>query len=74
MSRLSLYLLGPFQAVLEGRPVVGFRSDKARALLVYLAVEADRPHSREPQAQCPARHGTHSGVEPRFELREEFFT
>ncbi|MFN8482272.1 MAG: AAA family ATPase [Anaerolineae bacterium] len=47
MSRLSLYLLGPFQAVLEGRPVVGFRSDKARALLVYLAVEADRPHSRE---------------------------
>ncbi|MFN8474928.1 MAG: BTAD domain-containing putative transcriptional regulator [Anaerolineae bacterium] len=47
MSRLALSLLGPFQAVLEGQPVVGFRSDKARALLIFLAVEASRPHARE---------------------------
>ncbi len=47
MSHLSLSLLGPFQAVLEGRPVVGFRSDKARALLIYLAAEGNRPHARE---------------------------
>ncbi len=47
MSRLAVSLLGPFRAALEGRPLLGFRSDKARALLVYLAVEADRPHARE---------------------------
>jgi len=47
MARLSLSLLGPFQAALDGEPVVAFGSNKVRALLAYLAVEADRPHSRE---------------------------
>src|SRR5512136_1772440 len=47
MSRLSLSLLGSFQATLDGRPVTAFASDKVRALLAYLAVEADRPHRRE---------------------------
>ena len=47
MARLVLSLLGPFQATLDGEPLVGFRSDKVRALLAYLAVEADRPHSRD---------------------------
>ena len=31
----------------EGEPVTGFESDKARALLAYLAVEAHRAHQRE---------------------------
>ena len=32
---------------LDGQPVAGFKSNKVRALLAYLAVEADRPHRRE---------------------------
>jgi DNA-binding SARP family transcriptional activator len=47
MARLSLSLLGSFQATLDGEPITGFESDKVRALLAYLAVEADRPHRRE---------------------------
>src|SRR5512137_1415086 len=47
MPSLSLSLLGPFQATLGGQPIAGFESSKVRALLAYLAVEADRPHSRD---------------------------
>lgn len=47
MSRLRLSLLGPLQFRLEGKLIRGFKSDKVRALLVYLAVEAQRPHRRE---------------------------
>lgn len=47
MPRLALSLLGPFQAVVDEHVVTGFRSNKARALLAYLAVEAGRPHARE---------------------------
>ena len=46
MPHLQLTLLGAFQATLDGQPVVGFESNKVRALLAYLAVEADRPHPR----------------------------
>jgi len=47
MTRLSLALLGPTQLTLDGQPVGGFAYNKARALLAYLAVEADRPHHRD---------------------------
>ncbi len=47
MTHLSLSLLGPFQVTLDGQPVTGFKSNKVRALLAYLAVEADQPHPRE---------------------------
>ena len=47
MPRLSIRLLGPFEVTLDDRPVARFESDKVRALLAYLAVEADRPHRRE---------------------------
>ena len=47
MAHLALSLLGPFQVMLDGQPVTGFRSNKVRSLLAYLAVEADRPHRRE---------------------------
>jgi predicted ATPase/DNA-binding SARP family transcriptional activator/Tfp pilus assembly protein PilF len=47
MKRLSLFLLGPYDAILGEDQVTDFRSDKIRALLAYLAVEADRPHRRE---------------------------
>ncbi len=47
MPSLSLSLLGAFQATLDGQPITGFESNKVRALLAYLAVEAERPHSRD---------------------------
>lgn len=47
MAHLTLSLLGPFQVTLDRRPVTGFASDKVRALLAYLAVEADCPHRRQ---------------------------
>lgn len=47
MSHLALALLGGFQVTLDGQPVTRFKSNKVRALLAYLAVEADRPHRRE---------------------------
>jgi len=47
MSRLSLSLLGSFQVTLEGKPITEFTTDKVRALLAYLAVEADRSHRRD---------------------------
>ena len=47
MPRLSIRLFGAVRVTLEEEPVTGFESDKARALLAYLAVEADRAHQRE---------------------------
>ena len=46
MAHLSLALLGPLQVRLDGALVTAFESDKVRALLAYLVVEADRPHRR----------------------------
>ncbi|MCX6047062.1 MAG: BTAD domain-containing putative transcriptional regulator [Chloroflexi bacterium] len=46
MSHLSLKLLGPFQASLDDQPLTHFRAVKNQALLAYLALEADRAHSR----------------------------
>ncbi|HFD38890.1 MAG TPA: tetratricopeptide repeat protein [Anaerolineae bacterium] len=47
MAHLAIRLLGPFQVTLDGEPVTHFESDKVRALLAYLVVEAERPHRRE---------------------------
>jgi DNA-binding SARP family transcriptional activator len=47
MAHLSLSLLGSFQVTLAEEPVTAFESDKVRALLAYLAVEADQPHRRD---------------------------
>ncbi len=47
MSRLQVSLLGPYRVLLDGQPAAGFRSDKVRALLAYLAVEASREHPRD---------------------------
>jgi DNA-binding SARP family transcriptional activator len=47
MAHLSVSLLGPFRVTLDGEPVTSFESTKVRALLAYLAVEADRVHGRE---------------------------
>lgn len=47
VSRLTLYLLGPLHVTHAEHPVTGFESNKVRALLAYVAVEAERPHRRE---------------------------
>lgn len=44
---LELFLLGSFHVVVDGAPITSFRSDKVRALLAYLALEAGRPQRRE---------------------------
>ncbi|HLO29412.1 MAG TPA: BTAD domain-containing putative transcriptional regulator [Anaerolineales bacterium] len=44
---IKFYLLGAFQVLADGQPLTGFVSNKVRALLAYLAVESERPHSRE---------------------------
>ncbi len=46
-ARLQIHLLGTFHVALDGAPLAGLRSDKARALLAYLAVERTGPHRRE---------------------------
>ena len=47
MAKLMLNLMGGFQALLDGEPVTNLTSDKTRALLAYLVMEAERPHRRE---------------------------
>lgn len=47
MNRLSILSFGAFEVHLDGVPVSGIESDKTRALLVYLAVHADRMHRRD---------------------------
>lgn len=65
MAHLSMALMGPFEVALDGRPVTWFQSDKARALLAYLAVEAAIPHGRHALAgllwpHVPDAHALHS--------------
>ncbi|HDQ71390.1 MAG TPA: tetratricopeptide repeat protein [Chloroflexi bacterium] len=46
MSQLSIALLGHFQVSVDDQPV-SFPTDKAGALLAYLAVEKERAHRRD---------------------------
>jgi predicted ATPase/DNA-binding SARP family transcriptional activator len=46
MAQLAIALLGPLHVTLDDRPVSGFGYDKARALLAYLALEA-QAHRRD---------------------------
>jgi hypothetical protein len=39
MAHLALYLLGPFQAALDGEPVQGLQSVHLRGLLAYLGAQ-----------------------------------
>jgi adenylate cyclase len=51
MSRLTIRVLGPFEVTLDGEPVARFETQKARALLAYLAAEGNGPHRREALAE-----------------------
>lgn len=47
MAGLSICLLGPVQVQVEGQRAAAFSYNKARALLAYLVVEANRAHPRD---------------------------
>ncbi|HUM67491.1 MAG TPA: BTAD domain-containing putative transcriptional regulator [Chloroflexota bacterium] len=75
MTRLSLSLLGSWQATLNGEPITAFESDKVRALLAYLAVESDRPHRRESLTalfwpERPERNARQNLSQALFNLRQ----
>lgn len=46
MKHLTINCLGDFNVALNGSPIDGFETDKARALLAYLAIEIGRPLRR----------------------------
>jgi len=46
MSQFKIQLLGAFQVMVGDRPLDGFRSDKARALLAYVVAEPAAAHNR----------------------------
>lgn len=46
MAHLSICLLGTFAVTRGALPITAFVSNKVRALLAYLAMESDRPHTR----------------------------
>jgi len=47
MARLSILSLGALHLTLDDVPLTGFDSDKARALLAFVAIESHRAHRRE---------------------------
>jgi DNA-binding SARP family transcriptional activator len=51
MPRLALKLFSDFKINLNDEIVVGIKTNKARALLAYLALEANRSHSRSVLAE-----------------------
>ena len=47
MAEITLKVLGALELFAADKPIIThFRSDKVRALLIYLALEAGRPHQR----------------------------
>ncbi|MER3406062.1 MAG: SARP family transcriptional regulator [Chloroflexota bacterium] len=46
-ARIAVFCLGPFQLLIDGRPVQQWRSGKARALLRYLITHHGRPVPRD---------------------------
>src|SRR6185369_14751646 len=47
MEQLRIMLLGTFKVQIADAVLSDFHSNRVRALLAYLVVEADRPHERE---------------------------
>jgi DNA-binding SARP family transcriptional activator/predicted ATPase/Tfp pilus assembly protein PilF len=75
MAPLTIALLGPLQIHQPHGTAITLAYDKVRALLAYLAVEADRPHRRETLAELlwPDRDepgARHSLSQALFSLRQ----
>ena len=71
MTRLSLTLLGDFQARLEPGPPLRLRTRKTQALLAYLARVPGQPHSRDKLADL--LWGERSPDQARSRLRDTLF-
>ncbi|HSB02257.1 MAG TPA: tetratricopeptide repeat protein [Anaerolineales bacterium] len=74
MARLTVSVLGELQVLIDGVPVSTFESDKVRALLVYLTVEAERAHRRETLIgllwpDCSEQAARHNLSQALFNLR-----
>src|SRR5512133_3528638 len=74
MTHLAVSVLGEFQVSIDNIPVTAFESDKVRALLAYLAVEASRAHRRETLIgllwpDCPEQAARHNLRQALFNLR-----
>jgi DNA-binding SARP family transcriptional activator len=77
MAHLSLSFLGGFEATLDAEHVTEFGSDKARALLAYLSLEAFRPHRRAELAamfwpDAPEKKAAHSLSQTLLLIRRAF--
>jgi len=75
MTLLTLRVLGPLQVAIADAPPSTLESDKARALLAFLAVEADRPHRREALIgllwpDCPEPTACHNLRQALFNVRQ----
>src|SRR5262245_34479438 len=71
MARLSLRLLGDFQARLGVGPPLRLRTRKTQALLAYIALPPGQPHSRDKLAAL--LWGDRSQAQARSRLRESLF-
>jgi predicted ATPase/DNA-binding SARP family transcriptional activator len=47
MAQLILRLMGRFEASIAGKPITAFETNKCKAMLAYLAAEADHVHTRD---------------------------
>lgn len=75
MTHLTLQVLGQLQVIKDNAPITKFESDKVRALLVYLAVQADAPHRRDKLTgllwpDCPESTARHNLSQTLFNLRQ----
>ncbi|MGE5124630.1 MAG: AfsR/SARP family transcriptional regulator, partial [Acidobacteriaceae bacterium] len=74
MAHLAIDVLGTLRISVDDRPITTMESAKVRALLAYLAVEADRPHRRETLVgllwpEYPEDSARHSLRQALFSLR-----
>jgi predicted ATPase/DNA-binding SARP family transcriptional activator len=75
MAHLTLEVLGTLQVIKDRAPITKFESDKVRALLVYLAVQADAPQRRDKLIgllwpDCPEQTARHNLSQTLFSLRQ----
>lgn len=75
MANLKLGLLGPLQITVDNSLIRAFESDKARALLAYLAVESNQPHRRDALLgllwpDCPDEAARHNLRQTLYSLRQ----
>lgn len=61
-AHVKLFLLGPFRAERAGQRVTDFKSNKVRALLIYLAIERDTIHHRDVLATLLWPESSHSNA------------